>query len=105
MNRSNQIKHHFRNLLVDGASVVIVLAIAFTVMQGFTILYTSYYNARNLPNPGDFQSAGYQFTGAISLGYMLVLTRKHRKELPDKPEETMKTTETKTTTDTKTTVT
>jgi hypothetical protein len=104
MNRSDKIKHHFRNLLVDAASVVIVLAIAFAFMQGFTTLYTSWYNTEKLPSPGDFQAAGYQFTGAISLVYMLTLTRKHRKEKQDQPEES-KVTETKTTTDTKTTVT
>ena len=87
MNRFN-IKHYFRNGLVDAASVIIVLAIAWTIMQGFTILYTSYYNLHSSPTPGDFQAAGYQFTGAISLIYMLTLTRKHRKEKPDEPEKT-----------------
>jgi hypothetical protein len=92
----NHFKHHFRNMLVDCASVIIVLAIAFTFVQGFTTLYTSYYNTEKLPSPGDFQAAGYQFTGAISLVYMLTLTRKHRKEKPDEPEEA-KVTDTKTT--------
>jgi hypothetical protein len=82
----NHFKHHFRNILVDVASVVIVLAITYTFVQGFTILYTSYYNTAKMPSPGDFQAAGYQFTGAISLIYMLMLTRKNRKESPDEAE-------------------
>jgi hypothetical protein len=84
MNR-HKIKYHARNFIVDCASVAIVLAIAFTFVQGFTILYTSYYNTAAMPTPGDFQAAGYQFTGAISLVYMLRLTRKHRSETPDAP--------------------
>lgn len=90
MNRSDKIKHHFRNAVVDIASIIIVLAITYAALQGFTILYTSYYNTAKMPSPGDFQAAGYQFTGAISLVYMLTLTRKHRKEEPDEPKENPK---------------
>jgi hypothetical protein len=81
-------KHSVKNFLVDSASIAIVLAIAYCAVQGFTILYTSYYNTSKMPSPGDFQAAGYQFTGAISLVYMLMLTRKHRKEAddPEKPQ-------------------
>jgi hypothetical protein len=75
-----RIKHHFRNFLVDIASLAIVLAIAYTIIQGFTILYTSWYNTSKIPSPGDFQAAGYQFTGAISLVYMFTLTRKHYRD-------------------------
>jgi hypothetical protein len=87
-------------MLVDGASVIIVLAITFTVVQGFTILYTSWYNTSKMPTPGDFQSAGYQFTTAISLGYMLMLTRKHYR---DEAKETTEKTKTQSQTQTQTT--
>jgi hypothetical protein len=76
----SRIKHHLRNGLIDGASIAIVLGISFTAIGGFTILYSSFYNTGSAPTPADFQAAGYQFTSAISLIYMLRLTRQHRKE-------------------------
>ena len=67
-----------KSLLVDAASVIIFMAITYVFAQGTGTLYTAYYNTRKMPTPDVFSSAATQFTGAISLVYLLLLTRKHQ---------------------------
>lgn len=73
---SNRFLHTCKNILVDALSIVIFLAILYICAQGFTTLYTAYYNTGKI-TPDVFQLASTQFTGAIGLFYTLLLTRKH----------------------------
>jgi hypothetical protein len=76
MNRDG-IKRTCKNLLIDGVSVLIFLAILYICVQGATTLYGAYYNTGKLPTPDVFQAAATQFTGAVGLFYTLLLTQKH----------------------------
>jgi hypothetical protein len=74
----HRIKQTFRNGLIDAASVVIFMAITYVFAQGFLTLYTAIYNTQKIPTPDVFSAAAFQFSGAISLVYLLLLTRKHQ---------------------------
>jgi hypothetical protein len=79
----NKWKKAFRNIAVDGACVLIFVAITYSAAQGFVTLYTAYWKTMQMPTPDVFQAAIYQFTAAIGLGYLLLQTKKHR--IPDDP--------------------
>jgi hypothetical protein len=81
MNSLQYYRHHFKNALIDVASVILLLAILYVCAQGFTTLYKSWYETGNL-SPDVFQAASFQFSGAIGLVYTLQLTRKHYSPLP-----------------------
>ena len=56
---------------------MIFVAISYMAVQGAGTLYTAYYNTGKMPAPDVFSTASTQFATAVSLGYMLLQTRKH----------------------------
>ena len=86
--RVNTFKLGVRKVAVDGACVIILLAASYGIIGGLTTLYTSYYNTLKIPPPEVFSASSTQFAGSISLGYLLLLTRKYR--VPKNGEESQK---------------
>jgi hypothetical protein len=73
----DKLKDGGRKILVDCASVAIFLVVVNSLLSGFGTIYSAFYNTGKLPVEA-FNSAAPAFASAISLVYLLLLTRKYR---------------------------
>jgi len=71
------------NILVDVASVIIILAGLASASLGLQTLYASYYNTLFLPTPESFSTAAFQLSASISSIFAWRYARSYRQGKPE----------------------